>query len=1053
MNRRLRLIQWMTSLATLLCLVPAAGYEPASKLSFNRDIRPILSDRCFACHGFDEKKREGKLRLDTFEGATADRESGVAIVPGKPESSLAMERILSTDPDLRMPPPTSNKHPLSPEEIELVRRWISQGGEYQKHWAFLPIAPATPPQEDAEQPIDRFILSSLHEHGAAGLSPRASKERLIRRVTFDLTGLPPTLSEIDAFLSDDSPQSFERVVDRLLQSPAFGERMASEWLDAARFADTHGYQMDRERQVWPYRDWVIRSFNDNLRYNDFVRWQLAGDMLPHPTKDQRLATAFNRLHNQNEEGGIVEEEFRVAYVVDRVTTFGTVFLGLTLECSRCHDHKFDPITAKEFYSLFAFFQNIAEPGQTSYFTPDMPTPAMMLSSDQQDGEIARLDKEIAEKESELARVTDDLAFKDWLTKLPSSPELPGKIAEFKFDSFVDNKLVNEVDPKKPGNGVDGPELVEGASGHGQAGKSSGDNGFEFPGVGHFHRAQPFSLSLWIKQPSPSKRAVVVHHSKAPADAASRGYDLILEEGHVAFGLYYMWPGSAIKIRSTRTIPRDEWIHIVATYDGSGKAAGMALYLNGENADVDIIRDHLTKDITYGGEPNLAIGYRFRDNGFKEGEVDDFAVFDRRLTPLEANHLAGRKDFIDALAAPTSSDKHHEKLRDYFLATKSEAWKKEWKELSALRDQKRRLLAPIPEMMVMEELSTPKPAHLLVRGNYDQPGDPVTADTPKALPPFPANASRNRLGLADWLLARENPLLARVTVNRYWQLLFGKGIVETVDNFGLQGSPPTHPELLDWLANDFVDNGWDVKRLLKQMVLSESYRQDSRANAWAHEHDVDNRWLSHASSRILSAEMMRDQSLSVSGLLAVKLGGPSVKPYQPDGLWSIAMGNPKYEQSHGPDLYRRSLYTYWKKTVPPPSMMTLDAADRSYCTVRRQSTNTPLQSLVLLNDPQFVEAARVFAERALKEGGSSRQDQLTWLFRSGTARRPSETELAVLLTSFDEQQKLFSSDLESAKQLLKVGEKNVEAMLDPAEVAAMTVLAQTILNHDDAIRRR
>ena len=1055
MNRRDRSIRWVILLtATLFAIVPVMGNEPAPTISFNRDVRPILSDRCFACHGFDEKKREAKLRLDTFEGATALRESGIAILPGKPDESQVMERILSDDPDVQMPPPTSNKHRLSPAEVAIIRQWISQGAEYQKHWSFLPIARPTPPDVEMTHPIDRFILASLRQQGMPSLSKSAGRERLLRRVTLDLTGLPPTLAEIDAFLADDSSQAYEHVVDRLLSSPAYGERVASEWLDAARFADTHGYQMDRDRQVWPYRDWVIRSFNANLPYNDFVRWQLAGDLLPHPNKEQRLATAFNRLHNQNEEGGVVDEEFRVAYVVDRVTTFGTVFLGLTLECTRCHDHKYDPITAKEFYSLFSFFQNIAEPGQTSYFTPDMPTPAMILSTDEQDAEISRLDREIVTKETTLAQTADEKAFRDWLLKRPTATEISGKVAEYKFETLEGNKLVNEVDPKKSGNGVDGPSIVEGPAGHGQAGKLSGDNGFDFPGVGHFHRAQPFSISLWIKQPKPSSRAVVLHHSRAPADAASRGYDLILEDGHVAFGLYYMWPGSAIKIRSKETIAPDTWTHVVATYDGSGRAVGMALYLNGEAIELDVVRDELTKDITYGGsEPNLAIGYRFRDNGFRDGAVDDLAIFDRRLTSLEAAHLAGRNDLTQALAEPNPVGQTLEKLHDYFLATASEAWKKRQAELFAARDARRKLLAPIPELMVMEELSTPKPAHLLIRGNYDQLGDIVTAGTPAVLPPFPSSSPRNRLGLADWLLDPAHPLMARVTVNRYWQMLFGKGLVETSDNFGMQGSSPSHPELLDWLARDFVDHGWDLKRLLKQIVMSQTYQQDSKATPWAREHDADNRWLSHAPARILTAEMMRDQALLVSGLLTTKLGGPSVFPYQPDGLWSIAMGNPTYSQSHGPDLYRRTLYTYWKKTVPPPTLMTLDAADRSYCTVRRQSTNTPLQSLVLLNDPQFVEAARMLAERMLKEGGQNTADRLGWLFRSGTNRKATERELSVLMASLEEQKLLFAADPESAKRLLSVGEKPADATFDPIELAAATVVAQAILNHDDAIRRR
>jgi hypothetical protein len=1045
-------------IGTMILLV-AITTRADRPLSFNRDVRPILSDRCYACHGFDEKKREAELRLDTVDGATAARDSGAAIVPHQPDKSQLLDRVQSSDPDQKMPPPTSNKAPLTPAEIDILRRWIAQGAEYQQHWAFLPIARPDPPTIESasptiSQPIDRFVLSAIKEHGGAGLAPPASKERLLRRVTFDLTGLPPTLADIERFLADTSQSAYETAVDRLLASPTYGERMATDWLDAARFADTHGYQMDRERQVWPYRDWVINAFNENLPYSDFVRWQLAGDLLPNPTRQQRLATAFNRLHSQNEEGGIVEEEFRVAYVVDRVTTFGTVFLGLTLECSRCHDHKYDPITAKEFYSLFSFFQNIPEPGQTSYFTPDMPTPALILSTPEQDAQLAAIDAQIDAKQSTLAAVTDRQAFEQWLAQPPSEPALPGKQAEFRFESLDQNKLINDIDPNKPGNGVDSPTLVAGPAGHGQAGLLLGDNGFDFPGIGHFHRAQPFSISLWIKQPKPSPRAVVLHHSRAPADAASRGYDLLLEEGKPAFGLYYMWPGSAVKVRTQQAIAPDTWTHVVLTYDGSGKGSGLAIYLDGQPAPIDLVADHLTKDITYGGgEPNLSIGYRFRDNGFRDGAVDDLIVFDRAVTPLEAAHLAGKDDFKLALTTRPLDPQTQEKLYQYFLSTVSQPWKTAQQELLAARDAKRKLLAPIPEIMVMDELPNPKPASILIRGNYDQPGEPVTANTPAVLPPFPTQSPRNRLGLADWLLDTEHPLMARVTVNRYWQLIFGKGLVETADNLGTQGSPPTHPELLDWLARDFVRHGWDVKRLIKQLVMSQTYQQESVVSDWAREHDADNKWLSHASPRILSAEMMRDQALATSGLLAPRIGGPSVKPYQPDGLWAIAMGNPAYDTSQGDDLYRRSLYTYWKRTVPPPTMMTLDAADRSYCTVRRQSTNTPLQSLVLLNDPQFVEAARCTAQRMVKEGGATAADRLTWLFRSITSRHPTASELAILEAGLAEQKEIFAADTKAAQSLIAVGQKPADTKIDLVELAAATVIAQALFNHDESVRRR
>ncbi|PYK97543.1 MAG: hypothetical protein DME19_15905, partial [Verrucomicrobia bacterium] len=590
-------------------------------VNFSRDILPVLSDNCFQCHGPDEKARKAKLRLDTQEGAFRVKDGNAVIVSGKSAESDLFRRITAVDPDDLMPPPDSN-HKLTPQQIELVKRWIDQGAKWGRHWAFDPIGAPTPPGvKNKHWPIneiDRFVLARLEEE-KLGPAPEADRERLLRRLTFDLTGLPPAPAEIDAFLADKSSNAYERVVDRLLNSPRYGERMASHWLDLARYADTYGYQMDAPRPVWPYRDWVIKAFNQNLPFDRFVTWQLAGDLLPDATKEQRLATAFNRLHLQNEEGGIVEEEFRVSYVVDRVDTFGTAFLGLTLECSRCHDHKFDPITMQDFYSMFAFFQNIDEAGQNPYtgFVDYTPVPTLLLSDAATDAQLAKLSQQIVAKEKQFGAMREAArgAFEEWLKSKPVEPTVPGLAAAFSYDEIGTNIAANSVDASKPAQAHEGPALVEGKNG--KAAELNGDNGFTFPGIGHFTRTDPFSIALWLQMQTPPARQVVLHHSKAPADAGSRGYELLLEDGHVAVGLHHTWPGNSIKVRSKAAIPPNEWVHVAFTYDGSSRAAGVRVFLNGAPVEVEVVRDKLVKDITYqGGEPDLAIGYRFRDAGFK-----------------------------------------------------------------------------------------------------------------------------------------------------------------------------------------------------------------------------------------------------------------------------------------------------------------------------------------------------------------------------------------------------------------------------------------------------
>jgi hypothetical protein len=1036
---------------------PTAVAGSAGAVDFDREVLPILSDKCFRCHGPDAKARKANLRLDVKDSALRKEEP--VIVPGKVDESELVARITSDDPAELMPPPKSNLK-LDAHQIEVLKRWISQGANWAPHWAFVPLrrpeVPKFPDAGWARNPIDPFIAARL-EKEQLHPAPEATRETLVRRLSLDLTGMPPTTGDVADFVSDLASDAYEKLVDRLLASPRFGERIATDWLDLARYADTHGYQMDRPRSMWPWRDWVIRSFNGNQPFDEFVTWQLAGDLLPNPSKEQRLATAFNRLHMQNEEGGIVEEEFRVAYVVDRVTTAGTAFLGLTLECSRCHDHKYDPITQREFYSLFSFFQNIDESGQTTYFTSAMPVPTLLLSDDATDAKLADLNRRIADHEDALLRLRPRARdeFERWLaTRGTNKPELPKPVGSSSFEAIEKDKVANEADATKPANVVEGPKLVPGE--HGQAAELNGDNGFTFPAIGHFSRVDPFTLSLWLRTPDRAPRAVVVHHSRAPIDAGSRGYELLLESGRAAFGLHHMWPGNSLKVVTRAAIASGTWTHVAVTYDGSSRASGVRIYLDGKPADLEVVRDGLYKDITYeGGEPDLAIGYRFRDSGFKGGSVDDFRVDSRALTPLEIAQLAGKDDLAVAWETPAAelSEFQRDGLFEYFLAHASAPARLASDALMAVRKEQARLINAVPEAMVMKELPRPKPAFMLKRGAYDAPGVPVTANTPAALPPFPSDQPRNRLGLARWLLEPQHPLTARVAVNRLWQMMFGRGLVETSDNFGSQGARPTHPELLDWLANELIASGWDVKHMLRLIATSATYRQSSRASSELLARDPANLLLARGPARRLTAEMLRDQALGASGLLTETMGGPPVRPYQPDGLWDVAMGSPQYNQSHGSDLYRRSLYTFWKRTVPPPAMVTFDAAERNVCLVRRQNTNTPLQALALLNDPQFVEAARQLSARMLKEGGSTDRERVAWMFHNVIGRQPSAKETDVLARLFNEQRTVFEGDRAATAELLTVGESKNDPSLDVVELAAGTVLAEAILNHDDAVMRR
>jgi hypothetical protein len=1047
-------------------MLPAAARVAGAAVDFNREVRPILSDKCFHCHGPDESKRKAKLRLDTKEGAFRLKDGEAVIVPGKSGESELIHRVLSKDEDEAMPPPDSKLGALTPAEVATLKRWIDEGAAYQSHWAFVPLTAAPAKASVAGSPIDRIVSAGLAKRRLAN-QPEADRTTLIRRVSLDLTGLPPTTAEIDAFVRDAAPGAYERLVDRLLASPRYGERMATDWLDVARYADSYGFQVDRDREMWPWRDWVIKAFNENLPWDKFVTWQLAGDLLPNATEEQVLATAFNRLHPQESEGGSVEEEYRVNYVNDRVTTFGTAFLGLTLECARCHDHKFDPISQKEFYQLFAFFDDVDEAGLYSYFTMSTPTPTMWLPDPalrrRHDTAVAAVRR--ADGDLKAWRDSRRAVFEAWLAA-PKEPVagIRGERAHFDFERPAADQKAPEgesVDATKPAKAVRFSSVVcevdtattpnENLSVGGRIGQGirlTGDHAVT-TNVGSFHRYEPFSVSLWLQTPDLKERAVVMHRSRAWTDAGSRGYELLIEEGRLKWSLIHFWPGDAISIRATAPVPLQRWVHVTVTSDGSSKAAGLRIYVDGRPAEVEVVRDNLTKDITGGGGETIALGERFRDRGFKGGLVDELRVFGRALTPLEAREVVAPGTLATVLAkspAALTAEERSE-LFEYFTAVEDASG---WGARLALNDaraEESRLADEAKDIMVMRETDRPKVAYVLKRGDYHARGEAVGPETPAALPRFPTGAPRNRLGLARWLTAPDHPLLARVTVNRFWQSLFGRGLVKTSEDFGTQGEQPEYPELLDWLAGEFVRSGWDVKTLHRTIVLSGTYRQRSFSSAEQMADDPENVLLARGPRHRLPAEMIRDQALAVSGLLVERIGGAPVHGYDaPESFKPAAAGK-------GEELYRRSLYTFWRRNGPAPVLEAFDMPKRVVCVARRDVTNTPLHAFVLLNGPQFVEAARVLGEALWRETGGTRDALVAAACQRVLGRLPDAVEAKILGRLHDEQLAWFQTHSDAAVAGLKVGARAADEKLPPAEVAAAAVVVNTLMNHDSFVVKR
>jgi hypothetical protein len=1022
-------------LVPLFTLAASLASAAESRVQFNRDIRPILSDKCFFCHGPDASHRKADLRLDIRDEAI----KAGAIVPGDSAKSTTIDRVFHSDPDELMPPPES-KRTLTSAQKETLKNWIEQGAEYQDHWSFIPPKMPVLSGKPGVSPIDELVSQSLSKRGVA-LQPQASPETLIRRLSFDLIGLPPSPQEVEAFtrsFADHPASGIQHLVSRLLASPHYGERMAVDWLDVSRYADSYGFQVDREREVWMWRDWVVKAFNENLSFDTFATWQLAGDLLPNPTDDQILATAFNRLHQQESEGGSVEEEYRVEYVCDRVQTFATAYLGLSFECSRCHDHKFDPITQKDYYGLFAMFQNIDEAGLYSFFTPSPPTPALMLMDQPSKDKMAALCVSISTLESEeaLLRESRRSEFTAWLKSKPETVALPGELGRFTFDALEkDNKLANALDEKQPATLKGENEIVPGV--HGNAVRFTGDDAVALT-LGNFKRHEPFSVALWLKTPDVKDRAVVFHRSRAWTDSASRGYELLIEDGKLKWSLIHFWPGNAISIRAKASVPVNQWTHVTVTNDGSSRASGLRIFVNGEPVEVEVIRDNLTKDITGGGGDNIALAERFRDRGFKGGLIDDFRVFGREVTPLEALALHS-----ESTVKPASD----ELWFDYYLATVDQEWQKHLETLKTTRGELVAHAEAQKEIMVMRELPQPKAAYILSRGEYNQRKNEVNMRVPDWIAPMPPGAPVNRLGLAQWLTSAEHPLFARVIVNRLWQGLFGYGLVKTSADFGSQGSVPEHPELLDWLALEFRRSGWDVKALLRTIVMSRTYQQRSISDAKTMADDPENDWLARGPRFRLPAEMIRDNALAASGLLKPTLGGPPVQPYEMSEAFKPV------NASAGDGVYRRSLYTNWRRTSPPPAMLAFDAPRRAVCIGKRERTDSPLQALILLNGVQYLEAARVLGETLHKESSGDVARMIEHGFLRCLSRKPDTREAAILQQLYAEQLAQFEAVPKEAEEFLKSGNTKRDASIPAPDAAAATVLAQALMNHDACVVKR
>jgi mono/diheme cytochrome c family protein len=1059
-----------------------------STIRYNRDVRPILADNCFACHGPDANHRKAGLRLDTKEGffeKTPKHEP--TVVPGNLAKSELWLRITTTNLDDKMPPEDSHKS-LKPEQIETLRKWILAGAPWEGHWAFIkperPPVPTVKGLKAGGNPIDAFVFAKLQEKG---LKPNkeTDKRTLARRVYLDITGLPPKPEEVKAFLNDKSPDAYEKLVKRLLASPRYGEHRARYWLDAARYADTHGLHFDNYREMWPYRDWVIKAFNSNQRFNQFTIDQIAGDLLPNPTDDQETATGFQRCTMTTNEGGTIEDENLANYANDRVSTVGWVYLGMTMNCAACHDHKFDPITQKDFYSMAAFFRNTRQTG----FDKNWSESDLYRVMPQTEMERARWrnlpsEIEVARKARDTQAREAAAAFTNWLVEakaetLPKDLNLPGEYLRVPLNDFAGGNATGKLDGKPTQFTARGEFNKLQTNGlFGTAPVITKSNSFLLGDVADFERGEPFSIGAWVFLPKGFKGEGSVVAKMAPEEEKYRGWDFFVKDDE--FGMYFVnrWSPVAMKVSSAgKSVKQGVWQHLFVTYDGTGRAPGVRLYVNGVEARADRDANRLEGSIR---TPHPArIGRRQKGAELNNVAVQDVRIYRQRVSSTEVRALATAPRVAEllelvnavvtnvvatnvattnvattnvALAKTASRDA----LRDYFLVTQHAGWQQAHAKLSGLEHEQHTIRGRSPVTLVQVEKTNSMPmAQVLFRGEYDKPKDKVTGAVPGFLHRMQEGAPTNRLGLAQWLVSPENPLTVRVTVNRFWQEVFGTGLVKTAEDFGITGDGPVNQALLDWLAVEFQESGWDVKRLIELMVTSATYRQSAETTPEKLEKDPANRLLSRGPRFRLDAEALRDAALASSGLLVEKIGGPSVKPYQPEGIWeAVAMPESNtrfYTRDSGEALYRRSLYTFWKRAAPPATMDIFNAPSREVCSVRRERTNTPLQALATLNDPQFVEAAKHLAQVALANGRKE-EDALQAMAESVLSRPLTSKELSIVKGTLKEAQSFYSKDTEAAKQLLAVGESKASDKIPAPQLAAMTMVANQLMNLDEALNK-
>jgi hypothetical protein len=1051
-------------LGLLAFTAPACGDEPAAAaagpLSYNKDVRPLLVEHCFSCHGADSASRKAGLRLDQRDAAI---EFG-ALVPGDPDSSSFLDRVYSDDPEEVMPPPASKK-PLNEEQKAILTRWVKEGAEYEPHWSFIapkrPEPPAVNQEAWVRNPIDRFVLKRLEAEGLAP-APEADRRTLARRVALDLTGLPPEPALVEAFVADRSPDAYEQLVDRLLSSLDWGEHRGRYWLDYARYGDTNGIHIDNFRELWAYRQWVANAFNRNMPFDEFTILQLAGDLvnaetpsLPRETQlDNQIASGFNRCNITTSEGGAIDEEYRVIYCRDRTETTSAVWMGLTTGCAVCHNHKFDPFSQKEFYELSAFFNNTTQPAMDGN-VHDTP-PIVPVPKPDDLPRFTQLEQELpaARAAVEARKSSARPEFDAWITA--ASADTVRKLLP--QDAPVAELALSEgqgsVTKVKLGGGESDlaltPETTWQAGPPGTQGLLLNGKAAELPGLGDFEQDQGFSLSFWVRPPANDNAYAVV--ARMDDAQAYRGWDTWIQSRRLGMHMVHAWPDDAMKVSAKDQLPADAWTQVAITYDGSGRPEGIKVFYNGKLQGLNIETNNFKKN-TIKTQVPFTLGSRSPGSPAHACGLAGLSVWGRTLADGEIEGLSRGQALADIVRLdPAARPAAAGPLYDWWLATADEPFKAATAKAAALDAEQAEIRRRGTVAHVMNEKPEMAKAFVLARGEYDKRLDEVQPNTPAILPGFPEGAPRNRLGLARWLLLADHPLTSRTTVNRFWQEVFGTGLVRSSADFGVSGELPSHPELLDWLAVEFRETGWNVKRLFKLMVTSAAYRQSAATTPEKLVKDNANRLLSRGPRFRMDAEMVRDYALAASGLLVRQIGGPSVKPYQPDGVWeAVSMGGntSSYKRDSGENLYRKSMYWFWKRTAPPASMEIFNAPSRETCTIRRERTNTPLQALVTLNDPQFVEAARALADRAWEIGGQTDESRIDFLARRLVARPLSPQEMPIVKQSLADLQAYYGAHAEEAKQLISVGDSKPR-LPDTAQLAAWTMLTNELMNLDEVL---